>query len=313
MEPAKRVLTIDGGGIRGVFAAAIVEAMEQRTGKPSRELFDCFYGTSTGAILAAALAFGIPAAALVRLYREQGTDIFSKTPVSRIVERWLYWTYSKEPLEQELKQMFGEARLSEIPTPLAIVAKDTRTGTPAFFNNFPGAELDLPLWQAVRASTAAPTFFAPELDRYVDGGISAYNNPTYAAFIGVSQYLRWPVGAERLRFYSVGTGYHPPRIVEGTLEEQNKLQMVGYVVEDLMDDINLLQNQLMSRLMRQRLCWYKRYTIRFEAESFARLGIPVEGVDFEGLSQMDGVEYLEALAAIGAEVGARLVHLEDFQ
>lgn len=64
MPLPKRILTIDGGGLRGVFSAAIIERMETVTGKPARDYFDCFYGTSTGAILAAGLTHGMPASEL---------------------------------------------------------------------------------------------------------------------------------------------------------------------------------------------------------------------------------------------------------
>ena len=99
----------------------------------------------------------------------------------------------------------------------------------------------------------------------IDGGISSYNNPSYASFIGATKYLRWPAGEDQLRIYSVGTGYHPPIILAGDLDEKNKIQMAGYMVEELMDDINRLQNQVMKHLEEdQKLFWYKRYTIKFE-------------------------------------------------
>ena len=78
MTIPKRILTIDGGGLRGVFAASIIEQMELVTGKSARDLFDCFYGTSTGAILAAGLAIGMRAAELKNFYLEKGATVFQK-------------------------------------------------------------------------------------------------------------------------------------------------------------------------------------------------------------------------------------------
>lgn len=316
MAGANKILAVDGGGIRGVFAAAIVEQMEQVTGTLARDIFDCFYGTSTGAILAAALASGMSARELKQFYIEKGADVFHKLPWYRMIDRWLYWTYSKEPLEAELKQVFGERTIFEVEKLLSIQVKDTATGTVAFFNNFPDTKTRHPdrngrLWEIIRASTAAPTYFEPQANRYIDGGISSYNNPSYAAFIGATKYLRWPTGTDKLRIYSVGTGYSPPVIPEGELDEKTKLHMAAYMIEELMDDINLLQNQIMKRLENDRKdCWYKRYTIRFEERSFNFFGIPTEGVDFDALSRMDGAEYVQELARIGEIVGRRLVQRE---
>lgn len=318
MAVPRRILTIDGGGLRGVFAAAIIEQMESVAGKPARQIFDCFYGTSTGAILAAALAQGLTAASLKQFYLDKGAEVFEKLPFYRIIKRLLYWTYAKENLEKELRDVFGEKKLFDVDKLLSIQTKDTRTSTVAFFNNFPytcekNPEKNLPLWQIIRASTAAPTYFEPALNRYIDGGISAYNNSSYAAFIGATKYLGWPYGIDKLRIYSVGTGYHPPVIPEGTLDEQNKIQMAAYMVEELMDDINLLQNQIMKRLENDRReCWYKRYTIRFEAASFYAFHIPTTGIDFDKISAMDGKDYVRQLAEIGRFVGTALVKKEDF-
>jgi hypothetical protein len=117
---------------------------------------------------------------------------------------------------------------------------------------------------------------------------------------------------DNLRIYSVGTGYFPPLIPKGALDEKTKLHMAAYMVEELMDDINLLQNQIMNRLENDRQeCWYRRYTIKFEKRSFNLFGIATEGVDFEKISQMDGVKYVRELARIGEIVGQKLVKKDE--
>ncbi len=314
----KRILTIDGGGIRGVFAAAILERMEAVTGRACREVFDCFYGTSTGAILAAGLATGLAARDLKQFYVDKGAAVFTKVPWWHVIERNLFWTYSAEPLEGELQTFFEDRTVFEVEPLLSIIAKDTARGIPTFFNNFPDTKTRHPetnalLRDAIRASTAAPTFFRPH-GVYIDGGISSYNNPSYAAFIGATKYLGWPTGPENLAIYSIGTGYHPPVIPVGEVEERNKLQMAAYVASELRDDINLLQNQIMKRMEEDlQLCWYRRYTIRFDAASFAHFGIDPAGVDFDALAALDGVEYVRELAAIGERVAERLVEADDLR
>lgn len=315
---AKKILTIDGGGIRGVFSAAVIERMEAVTGKKARDYFDCFYGTSTGAILAAALAKGMSASELKQFYLDKGAKVFTKLPFYRIITRNLYWTYSKKELEEELKRVFGSMKIFDLDRLVSIQVKDTQTGTVAFFNNFPYTrenypKRNLPLWQIIRASTAAPTYFEPEVNRYIDGGLSSYNNASYAAFIGASKYLKWPTGVDNLRMYSVGTGYNPPLIPKGTLDQKTKLHMAAYMIEELMDDINLLQNQIMNRLENDRKeCWYRRYTIKFEKKSFENFGMPTEDVDFDELAAMDGVKLVRNLAEIGSIVANKMVVPTDF-
>lgn len=107
MPQPKRILTIDGGGLRGVFAASIIEQMRLVTGTSARDLFDSFYGTSTGAILGAGLATGMKATALKNLYLEKGASVLQNLPWYQIIKRVLYWTYSKEELERPPKRVFG--------------------------------------------------------------------------------------------------------------------------------------------------------------------------------------------------------------
>ena len=183
----KRILTIDGVGLRGVFAAAIIEQMEAVTGKRAKDIFDCFYGTSTGAILAVGLANGMPASELKQFYLEKGANVFEKFPFYRIIKRLLYWTYSKEHLEKELKGVFGDKKIFDADTLLSVQVKGALTSTAQFFNNFPATkqenpEKNFPLWQIIRASTAAPTYFESEMSRYIDGGVSSYNNSSYNSF-----------------------------------------------------------------------------------------------------------------------------------
>jgi hypothetical protein len=317
MPGPKKILTIDGGGVRGVFSAAILEQIESATGKPASRIFDCFYGTSTGAILAAGLACGIKASELKKLYLDHGAEIFEKLPLFNPV-RYAYWTYSKAPLEKKLKEIFGETGdIFSAAKLLSVQAKDTETGATVFFSNFPYVKAryparNMPLWEIIRASTAAPTYFQSESDRYVDGGVSCYNNPSYAAFIGATKYLDWPSGAEALRIYSIGTGYHPPLIPAGELDDKIKPLIAAYAVEDLMNDVNLLQNQVMHRLSNEKACWYKRYTIKFAKESFDEFQIPSEGIDFDALAEMDAVPYAAKLALIGEAVGKKLINASDF-
>jgi len=87
----RRILTIDGGGVRGIIPAVLLAELESRTGKLTRDVFDFVGGTSTGAVLAAGIAAGIPAERLVSVYAERSPHVFRRVPVlgtlRRIVDR----------------------------------------------------------------------------------------------------------------------------------------------------------------------------------------------------------------------------------
>lgn len=231
---------------------------------PLCERFDLIGGTSTGAILAAGLCLGLKAAELRDFYLKFGKDIFTKVfPLLR------FWhSYPSGPLEGHLKDVFGENTTlggSQLRTNILIVAKNATLGTTWFFNNnkkgkYFSTNASLPLWQIVRASSAAPTFFppqkivVPDLEgqvhnyEFIDGGVSSYNNPSLQLFLEATdqQYnLGWPTGPDKLLLLSLGTGFNSATIEEGTASGYNLLDWARYSVKGLLGDANLQQNVLM--------------------------------------------------------------------
>lgn len=232
-HPVRRILSIDGGGIRGVIALEILIAMEDRLRErgghgPAFVLADYFHymaGTSTGAIIASALAIGLPARSIRTLFEEHGRRIFSRVPWWRL----LYSRYTHRYLAATLQRVFGPDTTlgsDRLRTFLMLTMRNASTDSPWFLSNAPGARfnqreldgcnLDVPLWQLVRASTAAPTYFVPEevqvgSRRFVfeDGGMTTFNNPAFQAYLMATlpEYgVGWPVGEDRLQLVSVGTG-----------------------------------------------------------------------------------------------------------
>src|SRR5258707_6713002 len=190
-----RLLSIDGGGLCGLIPAECLILMEKQlddlTGQqlPLCDRFDLIGGTSTGAILAAGLCLGLKATQLRNFYRDFGKGIFTKVffPIR-------FWhSYPSEPLERHLKDVFGENTTlgsNKLRTQVLIVAKNATLGTTWFFSNnrqgkYFNTNAALPLWQIVRASSAAPTFFPPQKimvpdDKgqihnfeFIDGGVSS--------------------------------------------------------------------------------------------------------------------------------------------
>jgi hypothetical protein len=232
----KRLLALDGGGIRGVLTLAILRSLEEHLRERHgddlvlADYFDYIAGTSTGAIIATALALGRPVSDVQEMYRNLGGKIFSK----RLLPLRLRSIYRDGPLARELESFFGGDRTlgdPELRSLLLLVLHSTGTDSPwpvsnctrgkynradRYLKTPPDRNLDLRLSPLVRASAAAPVFFPPqELEIgsntfvFQDGGITPYNNPALILFLMATlpEYgLEWPTGADRLLLVSVGTG-----------------------------------------------------------------------------------------------------------
>jgi len=266
----KRLLSIDGGGLAGLIPAESLIAIESQlnriTGReaPLCDRFDLIGGTSTGAILAAGLCLGLKAEQLRDFYLDYGKEIFAKV---FLPERFWH-LYPSEPLAHHLKEVFGEDTTlgsKKLRTNLLVVSKNATLGTTWFFTNnakgrYSANNAGLPLWQVVRASTAAPTFFPPqpisvpddqgELHNYefIDGGVSSYNNPSLQVFLEATNpryQFGWPTGVDKLLLISLGTGFSAVTVPEGKAAEYNLLNWAQYLIKELLADANLQQNVLM--------------------------------------------------------------------
>lgn len=191
-----RILSIDGGGIRGIIPALVLAEVERRTGRRTADLFDLVAGTSTGGILACALTRpgALAAEDLVGLYEQEGPRIFSRSLLKRIssADGLLDERYGDDGLNDALRRYLGELRLSEATTPILVTAYDLQGRFAFFFRSSRAATdptYDFPLWEVARATSAAPTYFEPwrvtdvagaRSYPLVDGGIYA-NNPAMCA------------------------------------------------------------------------------------------------------------------------------------
>jgi uncharacterized protein len=205
-----RVLSIDGGGIRGLIPALVLTAIEERSGKRIYELFDLIAGTSTGGILACALCAPdpLPAEELVGLYEDEGPKIFDRSVWQRIrtAEGLLDEKYDASALDRALERFLSDKRLAEAKPDLLVPAYNMGDPGPYFFKSRKAREEgeDFPLSQVARATSAAPTYFEPfELtgEALVDGGVFA-TNPAMCAFAEV---MRFEPTANLL-LLSLGTG-----------------------------------------------------------------------------------------------------------
>ena len=214
----RRILTIDGGGVRGIIPATLLARLEAATGRPTRESFDFVAGTSTGAVLAAGIAAGIPADRLVSLYAERSGEVFRRIPIlstlRRIVRGEVYDTSVLNALiRDELGSEARDWRLNDSPVDLLITAKRLRDGMPWYLvrdnpvNSCRAGAVRLS--DAATASAAAPTYFAPweiaGIGELIDGGIGVAGNPVYQACVEAFHYTHAYLPADTL-VVSLGTG-----------------------------------------------------------------------------------------------------------
>ena len=303
MDRPRRLLAIDGGGLAGLIPAEALIQIEQQlnqiTGeaKPLCDRFDLIAGTSTGAILAAGLALGHPATELRDFYLKFGKEIFTK----EFLPIRLWHSYPSGPLEKHLKDVYGETTTlasDKLRTQIVIVTKNATLGSDWFFSNNPKNKFfqnnsTLPLWQVVRASTAAPTYFPPQTIsvpdgsgktnkyEFIDGGVSSYNNPALQVFLEatVPEYgFGWPMGADRLMLISLGTGFNSIKIDPGKAAGYELLDWAKYMVKELMGEASLQQNMLMH-IIGQRAPAVRSATVELTTTGAAP-GVPkVEALD----------------------------------
>jgi patatin-like phospholipase/acyl hydrolase len=217
-----RILSIDGGGVRGLVPALVLAELEERTGRHVADLFDLVAGTSAGAILALGLlrpgADGRPrwrARDLVDFYEVAGPAIFARTPwrVVRTVDGLLAPRYDARPLERLLRERLGDDTLGDALREVIVTSYDIRGREPYLFTSADvraRTAADQPMWTVARASSAPPTYFAPVRmrrddgtgDRWlVDGGVYA-NNPAMCAYAHVRRHRQ----DTEVGLVSVGTG-----------------------------------------------------------------------------------------------------------
>ncbi|SDX01950.1 CBASS cGAMP-activated phospholipase [Thiocapsa roseopersicina] len=217
------ILSLDGGGIRGVFVAGLLARIEERNGIRIAEHFDLIAGTSTGGIVALGLGLGFSAREIVEFYRDNAEVIFPsvlpkwarRLPGAGFLEPRNNWAlfrrkFSSEPLERALRQVLGADRvLGDSTTRLVITAMDARQHGVKLFKtaHAPGLNSDwkIPAWLVAAATSAAPTYFpAAKVDNrlFYDGGLWA-NNPV---MVGVTEALGvLDIKPSVLRVLSIGT------------------------------------------------------------------------------------------------------------
>jgi hypothetical protein len=367
-EPApRRILALDGGGIRGLITLGVLEQLETKlasaTGRGTDfrlcQFFDLIGGTSTGAIIAASLARGMTVAEITSFYRDFGRKAFAKRP---IWERWQS-LYGDGELAQTLRDKFGEKTdLSpeHLGCLLVVVTRNVTTDSawPVSSNPFAkynarerkDCNLNIPLWQLVRASTAAPVYFTPEVVRwdpdddtkafaFVDGGTTAYNNPAFLLFrmaVEPAYKLGWERCEKKLLVVSIGTGGAPVLGATAADPDTNLLTAATNTLSALMSQASVDQDvncrvigrcsfgAVIDRELGDlvppgpltqdtgKAFLYCRYNAELTHDGLAELGLP--NVDPAQVRKMDSVDHVDELQQVGRAVGrlVDLAHLGTF-
>ena len=351
---SKRILALDGGGIRGALTVGFLEKIEailrQRHGNdPNFRLchyFDLIGGTSTGSIIATLLAMGKSAAEIRTLYLNLGGLIFNER---RGLLGRLSAKFKPDALRANLKAELGDRTMSsdDLCTGLCIVTKRADTGSTWPIINHPGGKYfdknkGILLRHAVRASTAAPTYFEPEtfdvgggeIGAFVDGGVSMHNNPGLLLFLVATLKgfpFRWATGADNLMLVSVGTGTSRTRLLPHEVTDNKLWNWASEVPDLLMRDASHLNHLMLQYLSEsptrthvdgeigdmtddllggKAALHYLRYNVRMETNELNDLGF--SEMDLKNLMEMSNADNREILAQIGEKAAVRQVKSEHF-
>lgn len=252
-----RILSIDGGGVRGIIAARILQALEEMANKPIHQMFDLIVGTSTGGIIALALACPnqnqnakYSAKQLVDVYRLHAADIFKKSFLRKIVTGGGLWgaKYDRSSFDSVLNQIFEDALFSQALCPLVIPTYSLLKGQPNLFSSRVALQNNTTLFMKdlAGATSSAPTYFSPKAftdnqgNHYLeaDGGIFANNPETVAAAEAFA--LSPNLNKNDIHMVSVGTGN--VKLDAQGLALQNA-GVIGWVMQanliDIMIDANV--------------------------------------------------------------------------
>ncbi len=243
-----KILSIDGGGIRGIYPAYILQCIEERLGINLLDTFDLIAGTSTGSIIAAGVATGLPASKIVEMYKKHGAKIFQKKRPclpNTLSQIFLDSIYDSKNLDNALTDVFKDTRMSDIKKPLILPCTDISNGGVHVIKSIYSEEFTrdnkVLLKDAVLASCSAPTYFNPHKlgeNLLSDGSLWA-NNPALAAVIDAKRRLK--VKFEDIQVLSIGTG--SSKIEYGTNPFRKWGFMNGWKLGKFIDLVLSLQSQ----------------------------------------------------------------------
>jgi uncharacterized protein len=235
----RRILVIDGGGIKGVFPASFLAHVEESLSQNVAEYFDLIVGTSTGGIIALALGLRLSAKQTLAFYEQHGSDIFYGDRRFRAFRGWFRAKYDPRPLRTALEEVFGQRTLGESSKRLVVPSFNIDTGEvhvwktshhPRFETDYKSSVVEVAL-----STAAAPTYFPTHRlacgTPLIDGGMWA-NNPIAVALVEAIGILKWP--ADSLRVLSLGCTTTPLNVDWGRRHSLGKFGWVEKIADVFM-------------------------------------------------------------------------------
>ncbi|MEZ0396962.1 MAG: patatin-like phospholipase family protein [Anaerolineales bacterium] len=295
MKPFRKhvAIAIDGGGMRGVIVTRALSILEEHLGEPVHRFVHLAAGTSTGAIISAGIGAGLSAMEIHALYLSLGRHIFKKS------WRTFFWPltryrYPSEPLEQALRQHLGDQPMSSLwerpePMDVVITAFDVVENRPRFIKPYKQEYRDLPIADAVLASSSVPTYFPPVAGRFVDGGVGSYANPCYLAAYEAQFCLNWD--PEETTLISLGTGRGPHSVQPGQPERFHAWGWLQPMLDAFLQSANDQQVHLVETF-------------------FQRLDFRRFQVDLKERIEMDDPNAIPALVRYGAQMAEKIMNDE---
>jgi hypothetical protein len=364
----KKILSLDGGGIRGVlsleYLKRIEEILSKRYGNDPKfrlcDYFDIIGGTSTGAVIATCLALGFSVKEIQKLYSSLARTVFKE----KMFRFGLFNAkFPKQPLIKELDKIIKSTTLGSdrLKTGLMIVAKRIDTKSPWIFHNNPKgifydskgdssfySNKDFLLKNIILASTAAPHYFEPEKimiakdlsGAFVDGGISAFNNPSLQMLMlaSLNGYgFKWELGEKKLLIVSVGTGFLNIKKSATEVLKMSAVNLAAQSLLSIMSDTDRLAQTMLQWMSNSQTPWeidqeisnldsdllapqpllsYLRYETIFEPDwIYNNFQLKYTEKKLQGLFAMDNPENIEKLILLGkkaASVQIRETHFPKF-
>ncbi|WP_432472621.1 patatin-like phospholipase family protein [Amphritea sp. HPY] len=256
----KYVLSIDGGGIRGLIPALVLADLEKKTGKRTHQLFDLICGTSTGGIIALGVTVDdgagearFSALQISKIYEDRGRDIFSRSVWKGVSTAGGLSDekYSAQGLETVLDEYLSDQLMGAGLKPTLIPSYDIQGRTPLFFKSWHGEHQGLEMRHVARATSAAPTYFEPALvavdgamRALVDGGVYI-NNPAVSAYVEAKKLFP----GEEIKLLSLGTGELVRPIAYEEARGWGKLEWAQPVMGCIFDGVSDAADYQMTELL----------------------------------------------------------------
>jgi patatin-like phospholipase/acyl hydrolase len=356
----KKILALDGGGTRGCITVEILanietmlkEELQQGDDFVLADYFDFITGTSIGAIFACYLSLGTKVEQLRFFFKDFGKMMFER---NSLLNLWRA-KYDSKNLAVGLQKNLGADTLlgsSRLNTLLMLVMRNASTDSPwpvtnnpfALYNNreMDGCNLDLPIWQLIRASTAAPTFFPPEKISignnnflFEDGAISTYNNPSFLSFLQTTMEpykINWQAGEKDIFLVSVGNGNCADQQLSfnplGKTILKNAMSIPGHLLHAALNEQDMLcrvfgkclhghelDSEIGTLIGKQgpaspKLFTYLRYDFETSRKYLDSVGL--HDLDVKIIKQLASVDHIPDLQKAGKVIGENLVDKEHFQ